>query len=121
MMGAILLLAVSFTGGYLFIEWMEIGIPFYAHVFIMDLILSPVEYLAAALAFFSGLSANWLLLKPILARTKWKTKKMNGALPAITGMVGLFFVFAILFVLSPVHAVVLFGSSVVYGIISIYV
>ncbi|RDU36320.1 hypothetical protein DRW41_12325 [Neobacillus piezotolerans] len=121
MAGVIMLLAVSFTGGYLFIEWLDIGMPFYAHVFIMGLIMAPVEFLAAAMAFFSGLSANWLLLKLFLERRGFKKGEAINAVPAISGMFGLFIVFAVLFALSPIHTVIFFGASLVYGIISIYV
>ncbi|WP_053366982.1 hypothetical protein [Bacillus sp. FJAT-27245] len=121
MMAAILLVAVSFTGGYLFIEWLEIGIPFYLHVFVLDLILSPVEFLAASIAFFSCTVANWRLLSPFMARRTRGRGKRKDTIPAFIGLVGLFLVFVLLFVLSPVHAVVLFGSSLVYGMISIYV
>ncbi|WP_316569766.1 hypothetical protein [Neobacillus sp. YIM B06451] len=120
MIAAFLQLSASFIGGYLFIEWVEIGSPFYAHVFVMGLILSPVEFLAAAIAFFSVLTANWLLLKPFLTRNGSKRDKKKYSLPAFTGILGIFLVFAVLFVLSPVHTVVLFGSSLVYGIISMY-
>ncbi|WP_059170984.1 hypothetical protein [Bacillus sp. FJAT-27445] len=120
MIVAIVWMIASFLSGYFFIEWMEIATPFDVHDFLLGLVFRPVEFLAAGIAFCSSLVVNAYFFHFFMKRSR--QKKQGFAVPhAAAGIVGFVLVYGALFSLSPVHTLVLFGSSLVYGIISLYV
>ncbi|ALC90090.1 hypothetical protein AM500_10065 [Bacillus sp. FJAT-18017] len=116
-MPSIFLMLAMFVCGYLFSEWMEITSPFSLHSFLLGLVLNPLGFFAAALAYFSGVGINGYLIRLYSETPKRRNFKRLSALLVCLGSV---FIFVYLYQISPVHTLVFFGSSLIYGIISIY-
>ncbi|OCA90959.1 hypothetical protein A8F94_03560 [Bacillus sp. FJAT-27225] len=103
--------------GYLFSSWMVISNPFSLNSFLLDLVLNPLSFFAAAVAYFSGVGINGYLIRTFSAAPKRKALNRLSAFFICFGSISIFY---FLYQVSPVHTLVFFGSSLIYGMISIY-
>ena len=114
------MLLVTFLSGYLTIKWIPIAHPFVLSDFFISLVVNPIKFFAASLAFFIGIICAGSQIRMILHTTKraWK-KDFHFKLLFYSKIVGLLVVFFLLFQLGLEHTLVFFSLSMVYGIISI--
>ena len=88
--------------GYLLIEWFPISYPFHFADFLVGLIIYPLEFFAASLAFFIGLSRQDSTIISRNSSTYEKDSIRNFIISFLNGGTNL----------------VLFGLSFLYGMIS---
>ncbi|MDR6122549.1 ACR3 family arsenite efflux pump ArsB [Bacillus sp. SLBN-46] len=114
------MLLVTFLGGYLTIQWIPITHPFVLSDFFISLVVNPIKFFAASLAFFIGILCAGSQIRMILHTTKrtWK-KDFHLKFLFYSKIVGLLVVLFILFQLGWEHSLVFFSLSMVYGIISV--
>ncbi|MGG3562630.1 hypothetical protein ABES03_13635 [Neobacillus rhizosphaerae] len=114
------MLLVTFLCGYLTIQWTPITQPLVLSEFFISLVINPIKFFAASLAFFIGIICAGSQLRMILQTTK-RTRKNDFHLKLLfySKIVGLLVVFFLLFQLGWVHTLIFFSLSMVYGIISV--
>lgn len=120
MFSNISMLLVTFLCGYLTIQWIPIIHPFVLADFFISLVVNPIKFFAASLAFFIGIVCAGNQIQMILHTTK-RTWKIDVHLKLLfySKIMGLLVVFFLLFQLSWEHTLVFFSLSLVYGIISV--
>lgn len=71
----LLRLVMIFICGYLMLKWMPIDHPFHFADFLIGIIIRPLEFFAASIAFFIGLAINVHLLHEVFQKTVKAIKK----------------------------------------------
>ena len=114
------MLLVTFLSGYLTIKWIPITHPFVLSDFFISLVVNPIKFFAASLAFFIGIICVGSQIQMIIHTTKrtWK-KDYHLKLLFYSKIIGLLVLFFLLFQLGWEHTLVFFSFSMVYGIISV--
>ncbi|WP_413309117.1 hypothetical protein AA0X95_11925 [Bacillus sp. 1P10SD] len=114
------MLLVTFLCGYLTIQWIPITHPFVLSDFFISLVVNPLKFFAASMAFFIGIICAGSEIRVILHTTirTWK-KDIHLKLLFYFKIGGLLVVFFFLFQLGWEHTLVFFSLSIVYGIISV--
>ncbi|MGX6442598.1 hypothetical protein ACWM35_05145 [Neobacillus sp. K501] len=63
--------------GYLVMKWLPISHPFRFEEFIIGIIIHPLEFFAASIAFYIGLAINTQLLYEVLQKTRKAIRKQT--------------------------------------------
>ncbi|MCM3724431.1 hypothetical protein M3226_01775 [Neobacillus cucumis] len=114
------LLLIIFICGYLLIEWVPIEHPFVLSDFVITLVLNPLKFIAAALAFFFGIVCSGKFIRELRDRTGigW-VRHFRWMIQLFTEYIGLLIVFILLFQIGWEHTLVFFSLSLLYGMISV--
>ncbi|WP_160721394.1 hypothetical protein [Bacillus sp. USDA818B3_A] len=114
------LLLIIFISGFLLIEWIPIEHPFVLSDFFISLVLNPLKFFAAALAFFIGLMCCGKMIRELIDRTKvgW-VNHLKWMVLLFIEYLGLILVFLLLFKIGWETTLVFFSLSVLYGMISV--
>ncbi|NHM29095.1 hypothetical protein [Neobacillus terrae] len=106
--------------GYLYIKWVPIPNPFIAADFFLTLVVDPVRFFTAALAFTAGFVINGNLIKEAIQRCILVIKRQASFKAGDLILLFIIFSLTFLYYIGPVQALVLFCFIVIYVMISIY-
>lgn len=119
MLAKLLKLPIGFICGYLIIVWIPVNSPFHPSEFFVELLFSPIEFLAATNALIIGFMAYGSyfrnLISGIRAFRKRETSFEAGDILFYSIFAAAFY---ILFKISFWHTAVFFCFSLLYGMIS---
>jgi hypothetical protein len=119
MLKKLIQLALGFICGCLFINWMPIQFPFVISDFFAEFVLEPLEFFAAAVAFFIGLVANGDLIREGVEKTAALMHKKNVSFFEMAVNYSVILSFIIMARYGFWQTIVLFSFSFIYGMISI--
>lgn len=88
-------LVMIFICGYLMLKWLPINHPFHFEEFIIGIIIRPLEFFAASIAFYIGMAINVQLLHEVFQKTRKALKKQiswnNTIFFAYPGLVAIYY------------------------------
>jgi hypothetical protein len=113
-------LFLTFLCGYLLIKWFPVIHPVKFTDFMIRLIINPLEFFAASIAFVFGLVMSGQLLQEMIQHVIGVLRKQNSmSHSTIMALAGLAFVYFFLFQSGWEQTTVLFSFSFLYGMISL--
>ncbi|WP_409289011.1 hypothetical protein [Peribacillus sp. SCS-37] len=110
---------MGFCSGYLYITWFSIPEPFNFEEFLSGIILEPLQFFAAGIAFIAAFLMHAAMLRDAVALTVDTRESQNKDIPGLLFSYSSLLSLAILLVMETAAAVPLFGFSFIYGMISI--
>lgn len=117
-MNRVLLLAISFFCGYLFINWMPIPKPFQLSSFILGFVFNPVTVFAGTIVFIIGFITNGIFIRDTIHRIK-KAMGNEGMKLEIIMCSLFFFSHLLLFKFGLWQSVLFFSFAFIYGMMTI--
>ncbi|WP_174734041.1 hypothetical protein [Mesobacillus harenae] len=112
-------LITGFVSGYLFIQWVPIPLPFVFSELVVEFVLDPLEFFAAALAFILGVTSLGSIIEDGFDHTvkffKGKRTSFLGVIVLVLTLIGFYFLFNEGFWQTSIF----FGFSCLYGMISV--
>jgi hypothetical protein len=106
--------------GYLYIKWVPIQNPFIAADFFLGLVVDPVRFFTAALAFTAGFVINGSLIKEAIRRAGLVIRRQASFKSGDLTFLCVIFSLAFLYYIGPVQALVFFCFIAIYVMISLY-
>jgi hypothetical protein len=117
-MRSMLLLLISFIGGYLFVSWLPVPNSLSLNDIILGFVLNPVKVFAATITFFIGTITNGIFIRETVLNLKRTRKKNKGFFILIISIL-LYFIMLISLVWVGFWEMVLFFSfAIVYGMMT---
>ncbi|MDP4161841.1 MAG: hypothetical protein Q8898_01950 [Bacillota bacterium] len=113
-------LIIGAASGYLFIMWLPVKSTLDIGMFFVDLVVYPIKFLAASIAFTVALIVNGSLMKEIMINTLRDMKSETSIRKETLLCYSVIFNFTFLFHVGWIQALVFLCFTLVYVMISLY-